>query len=270
MKSEHRHELKTNELADWLAHAPDWFKENAKTLIITIALIVIVAAIYYWNTYNRNVRVPEERKRLTSLISQLEAGKMGILQSSMNNQAVPNKLNQAIMDLGSFAQTAGNNTMGATAYLQHAKGIRVHLHLNPDELAADERQQQILAAQASYRKAKDLAGTDRNIAAAAEYGLGLCQEELGQYAEAHKTYSGIIANADFDGTAIRTAVQYRLRVLPEIQTPITFPPAPPAPVPVAIEDENDINETTPDIVDNALHPILEAADATGDSNGTDQ
>ncbi len=33
MKSEHRHELKTNELAEWIANFPTWAKENAKVLI---------------------------------------------------------------------------------------------------------------------------------------------------------------------------------------------------------------------------------------------
>ncbi len=31
MKAEHRHELKTNELADWIVHFPQWFKENQTT-----------------------------------------------------------------------------------------------------------------------------------------------------------------------------------------------------------------------------------------------
>ena len=40
MKSEHRHELKTNELADWIAHVPDFVRNNLRT-IIGVSLIII-------------------------------------------------------------------------------------------------------------------------------------------------------------------------------------------------------------------------------------
>ena len=40
MKSEHRHELKTNELAEWISNFPSWTKENAKVLIPTIVVLV--------------------------------------------------------------------------------------------------------------------------------------------------------------------------------------------------------------------------------------
>ena len=36
MKSDHRHELKTNELAEWLGNLPQWTKENLVTIIIAV------------------------------------------------------------------------------------------------------------------------------------------------------------------------------------------------------------------------------------------
>jgi len=44
MKSDHRHELKSNELADWLANLPEWLKENQKNLL-TVAAVVVVALV---------------------------------------------------------------------------------------------------------------------------------------------------------------------------------------------------------------------------------
>ena len=40
MKSDHRHELKTNELAEWLGNLPEWTKENFVTIIIALAPFV--------------------------------------------------------------------------------------------------------------------------------------------------------------------------------------------------------------------------------------
>ena len=33
MRSDHRHELKTNELADWIAHFPEWANKNRTSLV---------------------------------------------------------------------------------------------------------------------------------------------------------------------------------------------------------------------------------------------
>jgi len=42
MKAEHRHELKTNELAEWIAGLPEWTRKHL--IIIIIVLVVVVLA----------------------------------------------------------------------------------------------------------------------------------------------------------------------------------------------------------------------------------
>ena len=71
MKSDHRHELKTNELADWLSHLPEWTKENLLTIVITVAAVVAAAAIYGWTIYNKNVVQAQEQTEFTNLINQV-------------------------------------------------------------------------------------------------------------------------------------------------------------------------------------------------------
>ena len=58
MDAEHRHELKTNELADWIGHAPQYLRENAR-MIIGVALIII--AIVTWPMFKR-MRTKAERR----------------------------------------------------------------------------------------------------------------------------------------------------------------------------------------------------------------
>jgi len=268
MKSEHRHELKTNELADWLSHLPEWSKENRNTLIGVTALIVVAVAFLYWNAYNKRIAIPQQHLRLTTLISRVEADKMAVVRSAMEGgQDMSASLTQPALDLGAFAREAGRKTMAATAYLQQAKTIRAEMHLRPTAMTDVEMQQQVKLAQASYQQAKELAGTDRSLLAAAEYGLGLCAEELGAFEEARQIYTGMLKNDELAGTAPRAAAEYRLIILPSIQTPITFQSAPPAPeppvAPVAVEPQSPV----PDLANDALAPILEmGTDANGSTN----
>ena len=53
MKSEHRHELKTNELAEWLVNFPQWTKKNAKTIIYVCVLTIVVASLYFYKRYQK-------------------------------------------------------------------------------------------------------------------------------------------------------------------------------------------------------------------------
>ena len=50
MRPERRHELATNELADWIGNFPNWIKENKGTVIyvaVALVLIGISAYLYY-------------------------------------------------------------------------------------------------------------------------------------------------------------------------------------------------------------------------------
>ena len=81
MKSDHRHELKTNELAEWLSHLPQWTKENLTTIIMVCVVIVVGIGIYTWRVYNVNVVQVQEHAEFTNLINQLAGAKMQILQA---------------------------------------------------------------------------------------------------------------------------------------------------------------------------------------------
>ena len=68
MKADHRHELKTNELADWLGHFPEWAQENRTTLIAAGAVIVVLAVVLYFVRFYRADASMHEHERLTGLV----------------------------------------------------------------------------------------------------------------------------------------------------------------------------------------------------------
>ena len=77
--------------------------------------------------------------------------------------------------------------------------------------------------------------SNRTIKALAEFGLGLCAEELGNFDEAHKIYNGIVENPDFAGTIVVNKANLRLNTMDSYEKPIVFQsqPLPPLPEPNA-------------------------------------
>lgn len=49
MKTERRHELEKNQLADWLGHKLTWAEQNASTLVAAVVgVVVVIGVVTYW------------------------------------------------------------------------------------------------------------------------------------------------------------------------------------------------------------------------------
>jgi hypothetical protein len=226
MKSEHRHELKTNELADWLAHFPEWAKTNRNTLIGAAVVLVVAAGVYFWLFYQRDLATARTQIRLTNLVTQLPVQKGALAQSLAQGAGQSDVLLAVARDLQDFAQVAGDTKMAALALIQRAEAIRADLHYRSGDASRAELADQIAQAQASYRQALERAGSDPLLAAKAQFGLGLCEEELNNFDGARQIYSGIVANAEYEGTTGRAAAEHRLAVMDDYKGPVVFKPAP--------------------------------------------
>ena len=55
MKAEHRHELKTNDLALWLGNLPNWANQNLRTIIYVLVVVVLVLASSIYIRYQKTV-----------------------------------------------------------------------------------------------------------------------------------------------------------------------------------------------------------------------
>jgi hypothetical protein len=103
MRADHRHELKTNELADWLMHFPEWLQENRASLIGTAAVVVAVLAVYFWIFYERNFASARSQVRLTNLVTQLPRQKADIAQAMSKQGDQSYLLIDLAKDLQDFA-----------------------------------------------------------------------------------------------------------------------------------------------------------------------
>jgi tetratricopeptide (TPR) repeat protein len=226
MKSDHRHELKTNELADWIAHFPEWVKENRTTLIATGAVVVVALGVYFLKFRREDTVLARRQVRLTNLVTQLPARQEEIAANLAQGVDQSIVLQPLANDLLDFADTAGKKEMAATALLARAEALRAELHYRLADPASGDIAGQITKAQDSYRKALDLAASAPALAAAAQFGLGLCEEELGNFDKAREIYKQMVDDETYNGTTAQAAAAQRLRTMDDYKTAVVFKPTP--------------------------------------------
>jgi tetratricopeptide (TPR) repeat protein len=228
MKADHRHELKTNELADWLAHLPEWAKENRNSLLAAAAVIVVAIGVYVWVFYSRNVLSVREQVRLTSLVTQVPQQINSVVRAAMQNQDESYNLVPVAERLGELAQETADDDMAALALIERAEALRAELHFRLAEVSREELTRQINEAEQSYRDALNRTPSPA-LAAVAQFGIGLCEEELGNFDKATEAYRDVVENEGYDGTAAQAAAAYRLQIMDDYKTAVTFAPPPPTP-----------------------------------------
>ncbi len=231
MRSDHRHELKTNELADWIMHFPDWVKENRTSLIGAAAVILVALLIYFVSFYRKNVVLARNQVRLTKLVAEVPQQVNRVANAAMQNNDESYTLLPAAQDLQDFAVKSSNNDMAALALIQRGAALRAEIHYRLAEVSREELATQIGKAKESYQQAVDRKPSSPALAAAARYGLGLCEEELGNFDQAAAIYREVAEKADYAGTTAQAEAAYRLKIMDDYKTAVVFQPAPPKPAP---------------------------------------
>jgi hypothetical protein len=239
MKSDHRHELKTNELAEWLGNLPQWTKQNLITIICVVAAIVVIVAFYAWRNYNKNVIQVREQTEFTNLLTQISRSKVQILQAQQDGIDRTFILLQPAKTLETFAMNTKDKQMAALALIKNADTLRADLLYRSGNISNQDLTTQINSAKNSYNAAILRCPSNPSLTSSAQLGLGLCEEELGNFEEAKKIYQGIIANSDFKGTLALTQAKHRLDSIDSYKQQVTFMPAPKPKTPIEI--------TTPDV-----------------------
>jgi len=221
MKSEHRHELKTNELAEWLANFPQWAKENRITIIGVLLVIVVAVAVYIWKIHRRNV-ITQKQIELTTYMSQVLGAKMQIMKAQSKGTDLSYILLQPANSLNSFARTVENDRMAAFALIKRAEALRTELHYRLGPVNQEDFITQINLAKGSYNEAIKKAASFPSLMAEAKFGLGLCEEELGNFEAAQQIYQDITTNSNFDGIVAKTSAKQRLATMADYKIKVVF------------------------------------------------
>lgn len=229
MKAEHRHELKTNALAEWLGNFPAWANQNLKTIIYVLVVVVIVLASSFYYRYQKTVVAEREQNNLTALVSQLPQQKAFIAQKQLENQDNAYMLFQLTDELDSVAKNASNDVIAATALIKSAEVLRTELHFRFGAVSQQDITTQIGKAKDYYTKAINTylkRSPNPTLEAVAKIGLGLCEEELGNPDAARKLYQEVATGAAYEGTAPAAAAKQRLVAMDSFPEKIVLKPMP--------------------------------------------
>lgn len=228
MKAEHRHELKTNDLALWLGNLPNWANQNLRTVIYVLVVVVLVLASSFYYRYQKTVVAEREQNNLTAIVSQLPQEKAFIAQKQLENQDNAYMLFQLTDELDSIAKNTSNDAIAATALIKSAEVLRTELHFRFGAISQQDITTQIGKAKDYYTKALDKLKLSPNptLEAVAKIGLGLCEEELGNPDAARKLYQEVATGAAYEGTAPVAAAKQRLMIMDSFTGTIVLKPMP--------------------------------------------
>ncbi len=229
MKAEHRHDLKTNELAAWLGNMPVWANQNLRTIIYVTVVVVLVLASFFYYRYQKTVVAAREQGNLTTLLSQLPQQKAFIAQKQMRGEDNSFTLLNLTDGLDNIAKSASSDAVAAMALIKNAEVMRTELQLRFGSISQQDIATQIGKAKENYTKALDTylkRSPNTSLEALAKIGLGLCEEELGNPDGARKLYQEVATGAAFEGTVPAAAAKQRLLAMNSFTEKLVLQPMP--------------------------------------------
>lgn len=226
MKAEHRHDLKTNELAELIANLPQWSKKHLAKIIVVSVVVAVVAGSYVYFKYQRDVMSVRERLELTDLGSGLWKSKNQIVAAQAQGEDVSFMLLRLATSLENFADRAKDRGRAAFALVEAAEALRSELHYRPRMVGKQARVKQIQRAQQDCNRALEEASSIPPLAALARFGLGLCAEELGNFDEAEQIYRQLVSDPDYEATTAAIQAGQRLELMGQYKQEVVFRPRP--------------------------------------------
>ncbi len=228
MKAQHRHELKTNELAEWLASLPQLFEQHFRTILyVGIAVLVIILGGAYY-LYQSRVVTQNKIVSLTQSLVQLKNMRQRVLQ----NQASGFDASYTLLPIAQTAQTRAKNapekTQTAFGLIEAANVLRAEMLYRQSQISDQEKTEQLDKAISLYNQAIQNAEGHLTLTALAEFGVALCNEDKGDFQLARQGYEDIVQNRQYKATIAFKMAQQRLATMDSYRTPVTFaePPQP--------------------------------------------
>ncbi len=216
MKAEHRHELKTNDLALWLGNLPTLVNQNLRVIIYVSVVVILVLASSIYYRYQKTVVAVREQENLTAIISQLQQQKAYVAQKQSQGDDNAFMLLSMIDGLDGIAKTSSNDALVAIALIKEAEILRTELQMRFGTASQQDVATPINKAKDLYNKALNTRlnrSPNPTLEAIAKTGLGLCEEELGNPDAARKLYQEVATGAAYEGTAPAAAAKQRLAAM---------------------------------------------------------
>jgi tetratricopeptide (TPR) repeat protein len=232
MDSKERHEMMTNELADWMGHIPDFLNKYRNQLI---GVVLVLIGLTTWPILNRWRQQSDfaVKAEVSSMLDSLETGRYLAVRQQQDNQQEPaaDSFLAAAGNLAQEAKKAPTGDLAAIALIKRGQALRMDLFYRKEIVAEDTAAAQIKQAQEAYQEAFDKAALPA-VKAMAQFGLGLCSEESGQLEQAKALYQKIVDEPSYTGTPLPTAAKGRIDKMVDNNTKYVFAEAPKKPAAV--------------------------------------
>ncbi len=238
MDAEHRHELKQNDLIEWITHFPEYARENYMQMIGVVLILLGLLSWLFWPSFKGSVDNSklEKQARVTQALEQVFGSKRASVRDGAEASAVADSLLVTASNLKFEAGQAKDPIAKALILIKRGEALRSELHyrsgMQDDAVAVSQIQQAMAAYDAAISSASGQTG-GAGLVAMATYGLGLCSEEVGDFVKAEEIYKSIIANAEFEGTVFPTQAGNRIAALADNKGEVIFTKAPVVEVPAA-------------------------------------
>jgi hypothetical protein len=223
MDSAHRHELKTNELADWVGHLPDFIRRNYLQIIGAGLIVVGLVVLPVFKRMRRSA-ARLRQSGIMRLIQKVEQDKVMAVRGG--GADIQNVLLISANSFEAAAKNAENPYSAALALIKQAEALRADLHYKVGRVEQPVVKAQIDQARSAYQQAIKKAQGSNTLIAMAKFGLGLCAEEVGKFDQANQIYEEIVANVDFEGTVFPAQAQLRLELMDDNRARFVFVEAP--------------------------------------------
>jgi len=240
MKSDDRHKLKANELADSLGDVPAFLREYGSRIgIVAVLALVIVLGLWQW-VANARAQKYKQISTLQNIMidrekSQKQAVEQARLEADKDKDDAQQPLDTSVvsgselaMQLSQLAAKTSDSSVGMMATLQEAQAIWSQMFFSTKPLSDEETEQLCAQAEKVYQQLQSKYSDKPIAVASAQIGLGLVAENRGQWDQACQIYQKITADETLAGTVFPKQAQNRLDIMDDIKRPIVFSEEPPA------------------------------------------
>ncbi len=242
MDAEHRHELKQNDLVEWITHFPEYARENYMQMIGVVLILLGLLSWLFWPSFKGSVDNSklEKQARTTRVLGQVSGSKRASVRDGADAAMVADSLLITASSLKLEADRAEDTIAKALIFIKRGEALRSELHyrsgMQDDAVAVSQMQEAKSAYDAAISSASGKTG-GAGLVAMATYGLGLCSEEVGDFVKAEEIYKSIVANAEFEGTVFPTQAANRIATLADNKGEVVFTKAPVVEIPAAVPVE---------------------------------
>ncbi|HYE17210.1 MAG TPA: hypothetical protein VEA69_02140 [Tepidisphaeraceae bacterium] len=247
MKSEHRHELKTNDLAATIITAGDYFRIYGGRIALGLAIVILVIVLIY----QRTTKARAERAMLPGTLAQAR----GQIDRLASLQLVPNdkEIEEAKASIEKVKNDASDDALKAGALAAEGDlNWAIATYPNdptgsgsttaPAPVTEQQRVATAAAAKAAWQAVVDKYPDQRLAVVTARFGLAALAENSRDWATARQQYEAVLKLPNL-AKAHKQMAEGRLAYLELIQKPVLIGDVKAGPDPVTL-DPNDYGDGT--------------------------